>query len=104
MPRKRSNTSYTLQALPADLVVAETDALYINFRAESLAAAIAQAMIYVRNEAFLKGIRCVSFCATTQISSPPPVQVDYVDTVAHQAAARDEESVWIDGGHTVPRG
>ncbi len=59
MPRKRSNTSYTLQALPAGLVVAETDALYINFRAESLVAAKAQAMIYLRNEAFLKGIRGV---------------------------------------------
>jgi hypothetical protein len=54
MPRKRTN--YTIQPFQIGPDEREIDLLMINFRADNLASAQAQAMIYLRNDTFVKGI------------------------------------------------
>jgi hypothetical protein len=56
MARKRANNNYTIQPFQLGSDQNEAGILYINFRAENFAAAKAQAMIYVANEAFVQGI------------------------------------------------
>jgi hypothetical protein len=56
MPRKRTSNNYTIQPFQIGPDQREIDLLTINFRADSLASAQAQAMIYLRNDTFVKGI------------------------------------------------
>jgi hypothetical protein len=51
MAKNRTSRSYTVQPFRIGPDHNEVGLLYLNFRAENLAAAQAQAMIYLRNEA-----------------------------------------------------
>jgi hypothetical protein len=52
MARKRTSKNYTIQPFKVGLDQSEIDLLMINFCADNLASAQAEAMIYVRNGAF----------------------------------------------------
>jgi hypothetical protein len=56
MPLKRTSKNYTIQPFRIEPDQSEVDLLMINFRADNLASAEAQAMIYVRNGAFVEDI------------------------------------------------
>jgi hypothetical protein len=56
MARKRADNSYTIQPFQLGTDQNETDILYINFCADNLAAAKAQAAVYARNGSFLENI------------------------------------------------
>jgi hypothetical protein len=56
MARARTSTSYTVQPFRIGPDQHEISLLYLNFQAENLAAAQAQAMIYLKNEAFVRDI------------------------------------------------
>jgi hypothetical protein len=56
MLRKRANNSYTIQPFQLGADQNEVNLLYINFRADNLAAAKAQAAVYARDGSFLEDI------------------------------------------------
>jgi hypothetical protein len=56
MPRNRTSKNYTIEPYRIGLDQQEIGIFYLNFRAENLASAQAQAMIYLRNDAFVKDI------------------------------------------------
>lgn len=56
MPRDRTSKNYTIEPYRIGLDQQEIGIFYLNFRAENLASAQAQAMIYLRNDAFVKDI------------------------------------------------
>jgi hypothetical protein len=56
MAKNRTSRSYTVQPFRIGPDHNEVCLLYLNFRAENLAAAQAEAMIYLKNEAFVKDI------------------------------------------------
>jgi hypothetical protein len=56
MARKRTSKNYTITPFRVDSDQSEIDLLIINFRADNLASAQAQAMIYARNDAFMKDV------------------------------------------------
>ena len=56
MARNRTSQNYTIQTFRIGPDQNEIGILYLNFRAENLASAQAQAMIYLRNDAFVKDI------------------------------------------------
>jgi hypothetical protein len=56
MPRKRTSQSYTVQLFRIGPNQNEIGILYLNFRAENLASAQAQAMIHLSDAEFVKDI------------------------------------------------
>ena len=56
MPRDRTSKNYTIEPYRIGLDQQEIGIFYLNFQAENLASAQAQAMIYLRNDAFVKDI------------------------------------------------
>ena len=56
MTQARTSKSYTVQPFRIGPDQDEIGLLYLNFRAENLAAAQAQAMIFLKNEAFVRDI------------------------------------------------
>jgi hypothetical protein len=56
MARKRTSKNYTIQPFQLGSDQREIDLLMINFRAENLASAQAQTMIYATNAAFVEDI------------------------------------------------
>jgi hypothetical protein len=58
MPRKSTSTStsYTIQLFRIGSDQNEIGLLFINFRADNLASAQAQAMVYLKNHAFVEDI------------------------------------------------
>ena len=56
MARRRTSGSYTIRPFQVGSDQSEIDLLTINFSADNLAAAQAQAMIYVSNGAFAEDI------------------------------------------------
>lgn len=56
MARKRTSKSYTIQSFRIGLDRTEIDLLMINFRADNLASAQAQAMTYAKTAAFVEDI------------------------------------------------
>jgi hypothetical protein len=56
MARKRTSKSYTIQPFQIRSDQSEIDLLMINFRADNLTSAQAQAMINARNNAFMEDI------------------------------------------------
>jgi hypothetical protein len=56
MAPRRTSQNYTIEPFRMGPDQNEIGLLYLNFRAENLASAQAQAMIYLRNDAFVKDI------------------------------------------------
>ena len=56
MAPRRTSRNYTIEPFRMGPDQNEIGLLYLNFRAENLASAQAQAMIYLRNDAFVKDI------------------------------------------------
>ena len=56
MARKRASKHYTIQPFQVGRDQREVDLLTINFRADNLASAQVQTMIYANNPAFVDGI------------------------------------------------
>jgi hypothetical protein len=61
MPRKRASKNCTIRPFQIGPDEREIDLLMINFRADNLASAQAQAMTYFRNDTFVKGIDGAKF-------------------------------------------
>ena len=56
MAPRRTSWNYTIEPFRIGPDQNEIGLLYLNFRAENLASAQAQAMLYLRNDAFVKDI------------------------------------------------
>jgi hypothetical protein len=56
MPRMRTSTNFTIQPFQIGPDQREIDILMINFRADNLASAQAHAMLYLKDDTFVRDI------------------------------------------------